>query len=203
VDASDCLIQRAKAAKTERCEYLVGDARRLSDLGIEGSFDAATCVMALMNIEPLSPVMSGVASLLRPGGRFVAVMLHPAFRSPGRTTWGWDGQDGPEARKRGDAKSMRQYRRIDAYLSEGRREIVMNPGEAAHAGTPVTTATYHRPLQAYVSAFAQAGLLIDAMEEWASTRTSEPGPRAEEENRARREIPVFLALRAVKQAPAG
>jgi hypothetical protein len=36
------------------------------------------------------------------------------------------------------------------------------------------------------------------MEEWPSLRQSQPGPRAQEENRARREIPMFLALRAVK-----
>jgi len=48
-----------------------------------------------------------------------------------------------------------------------------------------------------VNAFAGAGLLVDAMEEWPSVRMSQPGPRAAEENRARREIPMFLALRGV------
>jgi hypothetical protein len=38
--------------------------------------------------------------------------------------------------------------------------------------------------------------VLDALEEWASLRSSQPGPRAEAENRARREIPLFLALRA-------
>jgi hypothetical protein len=39
---------------------------------------------------------------------------------------------------------------------------------------------------------------IDRIEEWASARVSDSGPRAPEENRARREIPLFLALRARK-----
>jgi hypothetical protein len=75
----------------------------------------------------------------------------------------------------------------------------MNPGKAARGGAPVTTWTFHRPIQAYVKACADAGLLIQALEEWPSLRQSEPGPRAQEENRARREIPMFLGLRAVKR----
>ena len=92
----------------------------------------------------------------------------------------------------------RQYRRVDSYLSATHREIVMNPGAAAHGRGSVTTVTYHRPIQAYVKAIADEGITIDAVEEWTSARVSQPGPRATEENRARREIPMFLALRAVK-----
>ena len=46
-------------------------------------------------------------------------------------------------------------------------------------------------------ALAEAGFAVDAMEEWPSLRMSQPGPNAAEENRARREIPMFLAIRAV------
>jgi hypothetical protein len=74
----------------------------------------------------------------------------------------------------------------------------MNPGSSAHGAEPVVTWTFHRPIQGYVKALASAGLLVDAMEEWSSLRTSQPGPRATEENRARREIPMFLAFRAVR-----
>ena len=44
-----------------------------------------------------------------------------------------------------------------------------------------------------------AGLLIDALEEWPSHKTSTSGPRAAAENQARKEIPMFLALRARKR----
>jgi hypothetical protein len=91
--------------------------------------------------------------------------------------------------------ATRQYRRVDAYLSVASRPIVMNPGQVAAGAPAVTTVTWHRPIQAYVSAFAAAGLLVDALEEWPSHRQSEPGPRAAEEDRARREIPMFLAIR--------
>ena len=62
------------------------------------------------------------------------------------------------------------------------------------------TWTFHRPLQAYIKSLASAGLLIDALEEWASHKVSTSGPRAASENVARREIPMFLAIRAIKPA---
>jgi hypothetical protein len=44
--------------------------------------------------------------------------------------------------------------------------------------------------------------MVDRLDEWVSPRESGPGPRADEENRARGEIPMFLALRAVRGIPA-
>lgn len=214
-DASPRLIALAKSQKGERpIDYFVGDARRLGD-AVPGTFDAVTCIMALMNIDPLGPVMEGVASKLAPSGVFVAVLLHPAFRAPGQTSWGWEenkaaggaGRGASSERGRGtrgharprEASDVRQYRRVDGYLSPGEREIVMNPGRVASGAKAITTLTYHRPIQSYVAALVSAGLLVDGLEEWPSLRKSQPGPRAAEENRIRREIPMFLAFRAVKR----
>lgn len=208
VDASPSLIAAAKRlAERSRTggiamDYRVGDARDLAAQNLS-NLDAATCIMALMNINPLEPVMSGIAASLREGGRCVVVVLHPAFRSPGQTSWGWDGGGGPEAAAKRSSKSRgspspAQYRRVDGYLSPGVRDIVMNPGAAAQGRAPVVTQTFHRSIQSYVKGFVAAGLLVSALEEWPSTRQSEPGPRAAEENRARREIPMFLAIRGVK-----
>jgi len=159
-------------------------------------FDAATCVMALMNIDRLDVVARGVGGLLRAGGRFVAVILHPAFRSPGMTSWGWVEQPGSASGRGGMVR--KQFRRVDAYLGESVREVTMNPGAVARGELAVVTQTHHRSIGAYVSALGQAGLLVDRLEEWASPRKSEAGPRAAEEDRARAEIPMFLAIRAVK-----
>lgn len=192
VDASPTLVELAQKRRLPGARFAEGDARQLGQLPEElraEPYDGATCVMALMNINPISDVLAGAGNLLRPGGRFVAVILHPAFRSPARSSWGWDG---------GHASRQKQYRRVDAYLSAAAEPIVMNPGEVASGKKPVQTLTHHRPLEHYVKAFAEAGLLIDGLEEWPSRRSSEPGPRAEEENRARREIPMFLCIRAVK-----
>ena len=192
VDAAPGLIQAAQARRLPRSRFAVGDARRLGDLpeGFRAEpYDAAACVMAMMNINPVSDVLAGAGALIKPGGRFVAVILHPSFRSPGRTSWGFEG---------GSPSKQKQYRRVDSYLSDATEPIVMNPGEVARGGAPVRTFTYHRPLESYVKAFAQAGFAVDDLEEWPSRRTSEPGPRANEENRVRREFPLFMCLRAVK-----
>ena len=208
VDASTKLIETARRrplAAPGKVRFEVGDARALLSLPTDArsaGFDAATCVMALMNIDPLEPVLRGAAAVLRPGGAFIAVILHPAFRAPGQTSWGWDeGAPHPDrSRKRPqDRAQARQYRRVDGYLSLGQIPITMNPGKAAHGAAPVTTWTFHRPIQAYVKAFADAGFLVEALEEWPSMRSSQAGPRAAEENRARREIPMFLGIRAIRQ----
>ncbi len=200
VDASASLVKAAEKLAGPRERYVVGDARRLRELAL-GLFDAGACVMAIMNIDDPDAVLRGVSASLKPGGVFVCVMLHPAFRSPGRTSWEWEGETGragAEGTKKRTPAVVRQYRRVDAYLSEGSREVVMNPGGVSSGAAAIATTTHHRPMERYVRAFAGAGLLIDAMEEWPSGRTSQPGPRAEEENRARREIPMFLAIRGVK-----
>jgi ubiquinone/menaquinone biosynthesis C-methylase UbiE len=190
VDASARLIEAARRRSSENVPagvtpptFAVGDARELAGLGLR-DWDSAVCVMALANIDPVEPVMRGVAGVLGPGGAFVLVVAHPAFRAPEQTSWGWDHKTG------------RQFRRVDGYLSPGQHRIQMHPGKAPD----VVTWTFHRPLQTYVRALAEAGFVVEAMEEWPGMRVSTSGPRAPEENRARREIPLFLAVRAVKSA---
>lgn len=204
IDASEKLIEAARrwakaAARPARFE--VGDARAL-DAAKLGAFDGATCVMALMNIDPIAPLMRGVAGVLKPGGRFVMVILHPAFRAPGRTSWGWEYERSRRGHRVSEGErsegAPKQYRRVDGYLTQEATAIVMNPGEVSSGSEPITTWTFNRPIQAYVRAIAEAGMMVDAVEEWASARRSGPGPRADEENRARREIPMFLAVRARK-----
>lgn len=185
VDASPRLIEIA-ASRFADAAFRVGDAAALGDTaGVEpGTFDAAACVLALMNIEDIDGAAGSIAAALRPGGRAVLVLLHPVLRSPKLTGWGWT-----------SGVNIKQYRRVDGYLGEASLPIVMNPGGAAGGAEEVTTTTFHRPLSRYVAALSSAGLLIDALEEWASHRKSQPGPRAAAENKAREEIPMFMALR--------
>lgn len=194
VDASPSLIEAARKRVPRGAEFFVADARELGRLRTEQELDpcdGAACVLAAMNFDPIEPAFGAIASMLRPGGRFVLVILHPAFRVPGRTAWVW--------RTEPDGSTV-QSRQIDAYLSPASHPITMNPGEVARGKRPITTWTHHRPLSAYINALGEAGLLVDRVEEWTSARRSEPGPRAEAENRARAEIPMFAAIRAVRPA---
>lgn len=189
VDASPALIEMARERSPERLEFAIADARTLE--GIEpASFDGAACVLALMNIDPIEPMLARLNEVLRPGGRAVFVVMHPAFRVPKASGWAWGEHEGQTV----------QRRLIERYLTPSAAPIVMNPGGASKGERTITTTSHHRPIGAIVAAIAGAGLVVDAMEEWASSRVSEPGPRADAENTARAEIPMFLAIRAIKPA---
>jgi ubiquinone/menaquinone biosynthesis C-methylase UbiE len=183
VDAAPALLDAARRRnQSERLpiDYRLGDARRLGEVVGDQSFDAAVAILAIQNIAPLSPVWEGCRTLLTPGGKLVVVMMHPCFRIPRASQWGWDERAG------------RQYRRIEQYLTSSRTEIQIHPGSAPSKTTP----TFHRPLQAYVNTLGSAGFAIDRLEEWPSHKTSPEGPRKRALDQSRKEIPLFLALRA-------
>lgn len=186
VDAAIPLIDAARNRGPDSIHYHVADARELGFLP-EARFASAACVLAIQNIHPLPAVFAGVARALIDGGKFVIVMMHPCFRGPKETSWGWD-----EPKKT-------QYRRVDRYLLPRKSPITTHPG--ADPGT--YTWTFHKPIESYVKSFRNAGLLIDAMEEWPSHKNSTSGPRAHAENVARKEIPMFLAVRGIKVGAAG
>ena len=183
LDTSEEMIRFAQSRSDTSIRFEQGDAQDSQVLQGK-TFDAVACLLALQNIESLLPVMSNVKRWLKPGGRFVMVMTHPCFRIPRQTHWGWDEQ-----------KKI-QYRRVDLYGSESAIPIVTPPFTQADS----FTVTYHRPLQSYFQALSEAGLCVDGLEEWTSHKTSEPGKRSKAENRARQEIPLFMALRAVPSA---
>ncbi|NIQ01421.1 MAG: methyltransferase domain-containing protein [Nitrospinaceae bacterium] len=180
LDVSGEMIRFAQKRSDPSITFREGDAQDPKALAGE-TFDAAVCLLALQNIAAIEPVMANIKRWLKPGGRFVMVTTHPCFRIPRQTHWGWD-----------DQKKI-QYRRVDLYASETTIPILTPP----LVRSKIFTVTYHRSLQNYFQALTQAGLCVDGLEEWTSHKTSEPGKRAKAENRARNEIPLFLALRAV------
>jgi ubiquinone/menaquinone biosynthesis C-methylase UbiE len=186
IDAAESLIRSAKQRGPADIRYLVADARALLFLP-SGEFDAAACILAIQNIHPIAPLCEGVGRCLKPMGRFVIVMMHPCFRGSKETSWGWD------------EKAKVQYRRVDRYLLPRKTPIVTHPGSKPDE----YTWTFHKPIEAYVKALRNAGMLIDAIEEWPSHKHSDSGPRAAAENTARKEIPMFMAIRAVKVHAAG
>lgn len=183
-DISAELVMLAVQKSTNTIEYHVSPADALT-FAADGSFDAATIVLALQNIENLQGAVAECARVLKPGGRLILVMNHPAYRIPQRSSWGWDD------------KTASQYRRVDAYMSDSRIKIDMTPGEK-DPEKKRSTVSFHRPLQAYFKALNKAGLSATRLEEWISHRTSQKGPRQAEEDRIRKEIPMFLMLEAKK-----
>jgi len=95
----------------------------------------------------------------------------------------------------GRAVVVDPQRDVDAYLTDAAVRMEMHPGAAPE----IATASFHRPLQAYFKALDKAGFSVSRLEEWSSHKMSQPGARAEAENVARHEFPLFMYVRAEKR----
>ncbi len=193
VDAAAALIDAARRRNAQEklaITYGVADVTKLLADGklaapLEaGGVDAVTIVLAIQNMTPLSPVWQACRLALKPEGRLVVVMMHPSFRVPQGSDWLWEEATGT------------QPRLVRRYMTSAPVAIEMHPGRAAAGkGSPATT-HFHRPLQAYVNTLGNAGLVVDHLDEWVSHKQSQAGPRKAALDAARREFPMFLALRA-------
>jgi ubiquinone/menaquinone biosynthesis C-methylase UbiE len=183
LDSSEELLRMARSRSIKTIPYHLGDASDATLLK-DQEFDGIACLLAVQNMENIEPVFKNIARWLKPKGKFVMVLTHPCFRIPRQTHWGWD-----------DDKKM-EYRRIDRYANEMKIPILTPP----FIDKVNFTMTYHRPLQNYFSALLKAGLCVDSLEEWMSNKESAPGKRSRGENRARKEVPLFMAIRAVRSS---
>ncbi|ADI13641.1 class I SAM-dependent methyltransferase [Truepera radiovictrix] len=174
VDASRTLVRFARQNHPE-ARFVHGDARRLEALAEVSaeSFEVAVFMLSIQDMNPLEEVLQQAAWALSRGGRLVIFMVHPCFRSPRGSGWGYD------------AARKLTYRRVEQYLT-GRRVPMKAYAEAGVKSTG-TTLSFHRPLKAYVNTLAALGLLVDRLEEL-------PDPHDERAP----EIPLFAALRARK-----
>ena len=182
VDASQRLIQSAKQrhAGEPRATFVVADACQPGEWS-DQSHDAAACLMAVHDVPDALALLQGIRKALKPGGRALFIFMHPCFRIPQSTHWGWDN----------DQKV--QFRRVDRYSSDQDITITTHPGKASESQTTF----YHRPLAHLLTAMGKAGLGVTACEELHSHRRSQGnGPFSKAEHRAAEEFPLFLALMA-------
>lgn len=181
LDSSEELLRMARSRSEKSIPYHLGNASDAKLLDGQ-EFDGIACLLAVQNMGKIEPVFQNVARWLKPKGKFVMVLTHPCFRIPRQTHWGWD-----------EEKKI-EYRRVDRYANEMKIPILTPP----FVDKVNFTMTYHRPLQNYFSALLKAGLCVDSLEEWVSNKESAPGKRSRGENRARKEVPLFMAIRAVR-----
>jgi ubiquinone/menaquinone biosynthesis C-methylase UbiE len=187
VDLAQPLIKIAQDKSLPRSKFLVAAAETMASQ-ISQKFDLATCVLALQNMQDLDPVFKQLSQLLQPEGYAIFVITHPAFRIPKHSDW----VDDPRTNK--------IYRGSEKYMSQLKLPISSRPfkSEFGKAQTEVTW-SFHRPLQDYVNNLAKNSLAVVGMHEWVSHKKSEvANPKAELEDRARQEIPMFMCLVAKK-----
>jgi len=123
-----------------------GDACRLPF--VSGSFPAVVCTYLHTDIEDMRPVFTEVARILRPGGRFVYLGVHPCFRghfvdvssSDHRVVWpgywktGWQAkhvQPPSELRKRVGARHVTLSELLGALLHSRLRLVQVDEADAS------------------------------------------------------------------------
>jgi SAM-dependent methyltransferase len=182
VDASPRLIDFARSHHSRDGRFLVGDAGNLAAAKElrPGSFDAGVFLLSIQDMDPVGPVLESAARMLKVGGRLVLLMTHPAFRIPRQSGWGWD-----------DGRKL-QYRRIDRYLTP------LPVPLKSYGERGGVSRSYHRPLQDYVNGLGAVGLAVDRMNEIPTWKVAPAGPKANAINTSNQEIPLFVALRAVR-----
>ncbi len=180
-DISKELITIARKNSPKDIKFAVAPANNLNFLSA-GSVDKITIIMAIQNIEDVSGVFKECYRVLKQNGKLFIIMNHPAFRVPKESSWGYD------------EKNKIQYRRVDSYFSESKVKIQMHPG----ANPSDYTISFHRPLQFYFKLLGKNKFYVSYLEEWNSTKKSQPGLRAAAENKSRKEIPLFIFMETVK-----
>lgn len=187
VDASPRLLSVAR--RTVRTDdaprtFYQGDARRLKDIkGIEpGTADGVVFLLSIQDMAPLDDILAGASWATKKGGRIVILMMHPCFRVPRQSGWGWD------------EKRNLQFRRIDSYLSP--MEVPVRP---IAKGKPGSIKSFHLPLHEYINGLIDTGFSIQRIVEIpAFPAIKRKGPQAKAQNRSNREIPTFLGILGVK-----
>lgn len=177
LDAAKALIAKAKMRHKGKT-FLCADVTKPLPIAEDKRFTHAAIILALQNIEEPQKVFENLRKHLTDDATLVIVLNHPCFRIPRQSSWGFDEQQ------------KLQYRRINCYMSEQKIPIFTNPGQTQSE----STLSFHHPLSDYFTFLQNAGFMVQGLEEWCSDKKSE-GKAARWENRARKEFPLFMALK--------
>jgi 2-polyprenyl-3-methyl-5-hydroxy-6-metoxy-1,4-benzoquinol methylase len=185
LDASAAMIAIAAGHPgPSNIDYRVVDAtdrEALLDLGA-AAFDGALCNMALMDMAEIEPLMTTLAVLLKPGGRFVFSVLHPCFNNPVTVQM-------CELEDRNGAIVTTYSVKIARYTTP-----FTQIGLAMH-GQPVPHPYFHRPLSLLLAPALRAGLVLDGFEERAFPPGNSAGAAQLSWNGNFSEIPAALVIR--------
>lgn len=152
---------------------------QLLTLGV-GSFDAAVCLMAFMDMPEIAPLCRAVRQLLKPGGRFVFSILHPSFNSAPGVSRTIEEED-----REGTIVTTRAFK-VTHYLTPSTSHGL------GIVGQPVPQYYFHRPLHLVLKTCFDAGFVLDGLKE-PPTPPREGAPELSLANFP--EIPPFLVAR--------
>jgi SAM-dependent methyltransferase len=134
IDISAAMLGKARAAGPENITYIHADVTRHPAWWDGRPFDGCTCELALMDVDDLEGALSTVATVLRPGGWFVASIVHPCLPGSERGRSSWPPEQG--------------------YESEG----WWTSPDHSPDGVRIRVGATHRKLSTYLNALLEAGL---------------------------------------------
>jgi len=143
--------------------------------------DKIAIILALQNMKKPFAVIRNCQEMLNLNGKLVIVLNHPAFRVPKHADW--------------IEKEGKQFRIVDNYMSPLEIPIESSPFDKKNNELSFS---YHYPLSFYSEILFDNGFVIEKIEEWVSPKKS-TGSKAEIEDKARGEIPLFMAIVAGKR----
>ncbi len=173
------LARQQEAAEPLGIEYVVGDASTVADP--PSDFDTVACAYLMVYARSraeLARMCAGVASRVRPGGRFVTINVNPAV---------YHYRPQPDYRKYGIAMQLQDHAYEGAPI-----DFTVLVGESGLA-----VQNYYLPIEAYRSELQAAGFVDVAVHEPVippdALAAHEPGFWDELEQH-----PVFVLLECVK-----
>lgn len=171
VDQSPTMVAAARELDGD-IETHLADAASLPFA--DGEFDLVVAFMSLQDVDDYRGAIGESARVLEAGGRLCLAIVHP-FNSAGQ----FDGRapDSPFV--------VRGSYIEPSYYADS----------VARDGLEISFVSAHRPIQAYVDALADAGLVVERLREVA---IPDHALRDESSRRCQR-LPIFLHVRAVKR----
>lgn len=177
IDSSKNLIDIARSNfrskfKTFKVFNIVKDNTK----SINNFFDTGLMILSLQDINEWDKAFTNIAKLIDKNGQLIIFMLHPCFRVPRQSGWGFD------------EKRKLTYRRVDSYLS-------YNAVPYKVVNNRVSSYFYHNPLNVIINTLAKQKCFLTNMEEIAENAMPKD---LKHSKRAKEEIPMFLYLQFIK-----
>jgi SAM-dependent methyltransferase len=176
VDRTPALIEAAVSQRSGMGgpRFVLSDVRALPLA--RGAFDVIVCNHSLNETRDPRPALAEFARVLQPGGRLVALMLHPCF---------YGGRDSSGRRVDLDSDRYFSTRRLEQRFS------------VSGISSPSPAVLWMRPLEAWFSMLAATGFFVQQLWEPHPPPSAATQPWWRENFRK----PLFLLLTAVRQSP--
>jgi len=163
IDFSESQIAAAQEEESRTplgIQYQLADASIMNNIESE-SFDIVISFMALMDIENYEGAIMQASRVLKPGGRFVFILIHPCF---GWSRRGFDGETlcRWEYRRLEDGSREPHYLKIFEYFTNHSFKARWKDDEGHEVAV---TTQFHRTLTDYMKTLRKNGFVVSQIEE--------------------------------------